>query len=75
MALRVKYVGQYGEHAAAKQAGFQKEDVIVAFDGRTDLATETDLIAYALQQKKPGTTVPVAVIRNGRRVNLELPLR
>ena len=29
MALFVKGVGQYGKHAAAKNAGFQKDDVIV----------------------------------------------
>jgi len=37
MALRAKHVGQYGPHAAAKVAGFLAGDVIVSFDGKTDL--------------------------------------
>ena len=31
MALKVKHVGQYGAHAAAKNAGFQKDDVYYFF--------------------------------------------
>ena len=29
LTLRVKYLGQYDEHAAARNAGFRQEDVIV----------------------------------------------
>jgi serine protease Do len=75
MALRVEYVGQYGEHAAAQRAGFRKDDIIVAFDGRNDLASESDLLAYVLQEKTDRGEVTVTVLRNGRRQNLTLPLR
>ena len=34
MALRVRHVGEYGEHAVAKRAGFQKGDILVSFDGQ-----------------------------------------
>ncbi|MFO0843298.1 MAG: Trx7/PDZ domain-containing (seleno)protein [Gemmataceae bacterium] len=41
--LRVRHVGQYGLHAAAKNAGFRKGDLVVSFDGRDDLRRESDL--------------------------------
>jgi hypothetical protein len=75
MALRAKHVGQFGAHATAKQAGFQQGDVIVAFDGRDDLARETDLFAYALQHRQPGERVDVAVVRDGKRIQLVLPMQ
>lgn len=75
MALRVKHVGQYGPHAAAKNAGFQQGDIIVAFDGRDDLPRETDLIAYAMQNHQPGERVKVALLRGGKQLELELPMQ
>jgi S1-C subfamily serine protease len=75
MALRVKHVGQYNEHAIAKKAGFEKDDIVVAFDGRTGRMSETDLLAYTLQQKQPGDTVTVTVLRNGQRRELSYRLQ
>jgi hypothetical protein len=75
MALRVKSVGQYGPHAAAKNAGFQPNDVIVAFDGKTDLTRETDLIVHAVTVRKAGETVKVTVIRGGKPIELTLPMQ
>lgn len=75
MALRVKHMGQWGAHAAAKKAGFQVDDVIVRFDGREDLHREADLIRHAVQNRKPGDTVPVTVLRQDKRVNLQLPMQ
>jgi hypothetical protein len=75
LALRVKHVGEFGAHAAAKKAGFLKGDVVVSFDGRTDLRRETDLLAYAVNHRKPGDRVAVTVLRDGQRVNLALPIQ
>lgn len=75
MALRVKHVGQYGAHAAAKRAGFQQGDIIVSFDGRTNLLREADLFKHALQVRKPGERVPVVILRNGRQQRLQLPMQ
>jgi serine protease Do len=75
MALRVRYVGEYGEHAAGKKAGFQKDDILLSFDGRTDLTTESALFRYGVTKKKPGDTVPVALIRDGKPMRLELPMQ
>ncbi len=75
MALLVKHVGQYGPHAAAKNAGFQQGDILVSFNNQTNLTTDSALLAYAAQNTKPGDRVPVSVLRNGKRVSLQLPMQ
>src|SRR6185436_741535 len=35
--LRVEHVGQYAPHDLANRAGVRKGDILIAFDGRTDL--------------------------------------
>jgi hypothetical protein len=74
MALRIQHVGQYAPHDRAKRAGFKAGDVLVSFDGRTDFLRETDLLAYALNQVKPGSQVPVEVLRDGKELTLEMPV-
>lgn len=65
-ALRIKHVGQYGEHARAKQAGLQVGDLVVGYDGSASFQTESELLAHAMQQKKPGDSVKFDVLRNGK---------
>lgn len=75
MALLVKGLGQYGPHAAAKNAGFRKDDVIVEFDGRDDLHREADLFEHAMSQRNAGDKVEATVIRDGKRLRLKLPMQ
>jgi hypothetical protein len=75
LALYVKSVGQYGKHAAAKNAGFQKEDIIVAIDGLTNRLTEGELIAHLLQKHKAGEKVKTTVTRGSSRIDLTLPMQ
>lgn len=75
MALRAKHVGQFGPHAAAKNAGFQTGDIIISFDGKTDLQRETDLLAYSLRTRKPGEKIPVIINRNGKKMEMMLPVQ
>ena len=75
MALRVNHVGQYNAHAAAKRAGFQKDDVLVSFDGRNDLLREADLFAYALNETQVDQAVEVELIRGTRPMKLLLPMQ
>jgi S1-C subfamily serine protease len=72
--LFVEHVGQYAPHNVAQQAGFRKGDIILEFDGKSDLKRETDVIAYSLWKKKPGEKVPVLIQRNGRKQSLTLPI-
>jgi S1-C subfamily serine protease len=75
LALFAKNVGQYGKHAAAKNAGFQKEDVIVEIDGITERTTEGGLIDHLLTERMAGTKVKATVLRGDKRLDLMLPMQ
>ncbi len=75
MALRAASVGQYGPHAAAKKAGFKQEDVVIAFDGQTNLAREQDVFAHVNANRKPGEKVSVRIRRGDKTLALDLPIQ
>jgi serine protease Do len=75
LALRVRHVGEFGNHAVAKRAGVQKGDVIVSYDGQDREMTESDLIAHAVQRKKPGDEVSIVVLRGGERKSMTIALQ
>ena len=75
MALRIQHVGQYGAHAAAKNAGFQKGDVVVSYDERSDLMTDSDVLRYGVTANKPGESVSVKIVRAGKPHSLKLPIQ
>ena len=75
LALNVKSVGQYGKHAAGKNAGFKKDDVIIVWDNFSRRMTEGELIGLALQRTQPGDKVKVTVLRGTERVELALPMQ
>ena len=64
-ALRVRHVGEFGDHALAKKAGVEQGDILIAFDGRTDRLSESQVLADLLRRRKPGDVVSVTVVRNG----------
>lgn len=74
-ALRVDYLGQYGEHGAGKGAGFKKDDVIVRIDNQMHPMTESELLRFLLQNKVKGDKVPFTVERNGEKLELTLPMQ
>lgn len=75
LALRVKGLGQYGEHAAARNAGFQKDDVLVALDGNSAALNESQWLATLANARHRGDKVPVTVLRGDKRVELTLPIQ
>jgi hypothetical protein len=75
LALSIKHVGQYGKHAAAKNAGFQKDDVIVQIAGQSKRMTESELIGHLLQNHQAGEKVKATVLRGNERVELSLPMQ
>jgi S1-C subfamily serine protease len=75
LGLRIKHVGQFGAHAAGKQAGFQQGDIVVAVDGRADRMTESALLVYLLKAKRPGDRVRTTVLRKGEKLELALPIQ
>lgn len=66
LALVAEHVGEFGDHAVVKAAGMRKGDVVVEFDGRDEAATETNLIAHAVQSHRPGDLVSLTFVREGK---------
>ena len=75
LGLVAQHVGEYGEHAAAKRAGFQKGDILVEVDGHSGRMSESALFGYLLQKHMPGTRISVTALRQGERMKLELPMQ
>jgi serine protease Do len=75
LALEVKHVGGFDEHATAKKAGFKKGDVFVSVGGKSGRMTESELMASLARTTKPGDKVPVTVLRAGAKVDLVLPMQ
>jgi serine protease Do len=75
MALFVKHAGEYGIHAAAKKAGFKKDDVLVSLDGIDHKLSESELIGHLLHKHQPGDKVKAVVLRGQERLDLLLPLQ
>ncbi len=75
MALLVKHTGKYGQHAVAHRAGVKVNDVVVAFDGRTDLMNDSQLLAYSAKNTKPNQLVSVVVMRGSQRLEFKLKMQ
>ncbi|MBI1904526.1 MAG: PDZ domain-containing protein [Planctomycetia bacterium] len=71
-ALLVKHVGQYGDHAEGKNAGFRQNDVIVECDGEPVPATESAFIARVLAEHKAGSQMSLTVLRGGEKLTLKM---
>lgn len=73
MALRIFHVGEYGPHAAAKKAGFKKDDILIQIGGLKQRITESAIIGDLLQHHLPGEKIPAVILRGKERVELKLP--
>jgi serine protease Do len=72
MAMVVNHVGMYAPHDRAKKAGVVKGDVLVELDGRKDLISETDVIAYAINQVDAGKSLPMKFLRDKKEISVEI---
>lgn len=66
MALYANHVGQYGEHAVAKNAGFLQGDVIIRIANIQSRMSESALIGSILQRFKPGHELQATILRDGK---------
>ncbi len=73
MALFVKGLGMYGPHGAAKRAGFQKEDVLLSFDGNDERLGEGELLGRLLLDPRGKRPLAAEVLRGGKKLALTLP--
>jgi len=74
-AMKVKNVGQYGPHAAAKKAVFQVGDIVTDIDGITDIRSETNLLRYGVMERKAGDKIAVTISRGNLKKVLMLPMQ
>lgn len=63
-----------GEQTNAAKAGIRRGDVIVAFGNQTQRLTESGIIGYVLQERPEARALPVVVLRNGKRMELQMSL-
>jgi len=75
MALIATHVGEYGKHALAKKAGFQKDDLLIEVAGSTSRQSEGQLIGHLLRAYRPGDSVKVGVLRGDERIELTLTMQ
>ena len=75
MTLLVQHLGQYGAHAAAKRSGLRKGDILVGYDGRDDLQTESQLFSHSINHHQPGDKVSVTVLRRGKKREFAIPIQ
>jgi serine protease Do len=74
MALKVEHVGQFAPHDGAKKAGVRAGDILLSYNGQANLLRDTDLLAYAINEIPPGSTVPLVVLRDGGKLPLSIIL-
>ena len=75
LGLRIAGLGKYGQHAAARNAGFQENDVLLSMDGHASPMPEGELIGRILQKYFAGDTIDVTVLRGGKKLELKLPIQ
>lgn len=68
VALEVKGAGKYGGHAVARKAGVKPGDKIISIGGKSDKATEAEVIAYLLETTKKGEMISLTIKRNGKEI-------
>ena len=73
--IRVDYVGWWGPYRAGKRAGFQKGDVVISFNGHRTLISVNEFYAYAMDKTIKGENVAVEILRNGKKMTLQLPMQ
>ena len=78
MALSVTRLSRSGRRASgqtnAQKAGIRRGDIVVAYGDRTDRLTESGVIGYVLQDAPQAKYLPLKLLRNGEKVEVELSL-
>jgi len=64
------FINNVGGHREALKSGIRPKDIIVAVDGKTDLASQTFFLAYVMQ-KKLGKEIELTILRGGERIKFK----
>ena len=78
MALRVGNIRRgdrrSGGQTNAEKAGIRRGDIITAYGERTDRLSESGIIGYVLQEQPQAKALPIKLLRNRERIEVELSL-
>jgi len=66
-------IGDVVDDGPAAKAGFKPGDVVLEFDGKK--VTDSRRLQLAVAETKPGSTVPVEILRNGETKRLEVTVK
>jgi predicted metalloprotease with PDZ domain len=76
--MKVGYIVDWGDEAHtgqnARKAGIRNGDVVIAVGGKKDFVSEMHFQSWFRFTQKPGTTVDVEVLRDGKRSTIRLPV-
>ncbi|MFN6398894.1 MAG: Trx7/PDZ domain-containing (seleno)protein [Planctomycetota bacterium] len=75
LGLVVHGLGEYGEHAAAKNAGFRKGDIVLTIQGVQGPVDESQLIGKLLELHPKSTQIRAKVLREKQRLELSWPIQ
>lgn len=77
-AFRVTYLVTWGEHADsgrnARRAGIRKGDIVLSVAGNHDFDSVSEYHAWFRMTRTTGETVPVELLRDGKKLSVELPV-
>ncbi len=77
-AFRVGYLVTWGENrhtgVNARKAGIRKGDVVLSVGGKSDFVSERHFHAWFRLKQKPGGSVDVVLLRDGKKVKVRLPV-
>lgn len=75
-ALRVEKMAPAwgGMNSDVRRSGLSEGDIIVAVDGRAQVRSHSELLAYLVQRKKSGDKLELTVLRSGNRRTITVPL-
>lgn len=74
LALRIRRLGRYGDHAIARKSGFKEGDILTSYNGLRERLTESQLLIAALQSTHPGEQIEATVLREGKSVTVRMKL-
>jgi predicted metalloprotease with PDZ domain len=77
-AIKIGYLVDWGSEAHtgrnARKAGLKEGDILLAAGGKSDFATELHFQSWFRFTQKPGTTIDLEVLRDGKRRQVKLPV-
>ena len=77
-AEKITYLVTWGEKADtgrnAQKAGLRKDDVLLSLAGKTDFVSEDHVQAWFRLTQRPGTTIDIVLLRDGKRVTVTMPV-